>query len=174
MIRRAEEKDIPRIAEILVFGKRTSYRSIFQDDRFSFQELQVYKVMEEYEAQSGMLEGMWVYDDGILKGMIQGKAGKREEEVELCQFYVEPFFKGTGVGSRLLEHFLEEARKEKKKRVLLWVLKDNAYARRFYEKYGFAANGQEQLNEGTAILDVRYVKELSEQTVGSEGFSLKP
>ena len=36
MIRRAEERDVGRLAEILVFAKRTAYRPVFQDDRFSF------------------------------------------------------------------------------------------------------------------------------------------
>ena len=30
MIRAAQQKDIPRIAEIIVFGKRVAYRDIFQ------------------------------------------------------------------------------------------------------------------------------------------------
>ena len=32
MIRKANKQDIPRIAEIIVFGKRTAYRTIFQND----------------------------------------------------------------------------------------------------------------------------------------------
>jgi len=34
MIRKAEEKDVSRIAEILVFDKRVHYRSIFHNDDF--------------------------------------------------------------------------------------------------------------------------------------------
>jgi putative acetyltransferase len=48
MIRKAEEHDISRIAEILIFGKRTAYRPIFKDDLFSFNELQVFNVIQEY------------------------------------------------------------------------------------------------------------------------------
>jgi len=51
MIRKAEIKDISRIAEILVFVKRMNYRSIFQNDGFSFGELQVLSVAEEYKNQ---------------------------------------------------------------------------------------------------------------------------
>ena len=36
MIRKAEPKDISRIAEILVFTKRMKYRSIFHNDEYSF------------------------------------------------------------------------------------------------------------------------------------------
>ena len=41
MIRKAEIKDISRIAEILVFVKRINYRSIFKNDDYSFNELLV-------------------------------------------------------------------------------------------------------------------------------------
>ena len=36
MIRKAEKKDISRIAEILVFDKRIKYRPIFKDDAYCF------------------------------------------------------------------------------------------------------------------------------------------
>lgn len=47
MIRQAGKQDIPRIAEIIVFGKRVAYRSIFKNDCGSFNELQVVQLYEE-------------------------------------------------------------------------------------------------------------------------------
>ena len=51
-IRRAAVQDLSRIAEILVFVKRISFRPIFQNDAYSFGELQVLSVAEEYGAPS--------------------------------------------------------------------------------------------------------------------------
>ena len=48
MIRKAKKKDLSRIAEILVFVKRIKYRPIFQNDDYSFGDLQVIKIAEEY------------------------------------------------------------------------------------------------------------------------------
>ena len=48
MIRKAEKKDLSRIAEILVFDKRMNYRSIFKNDDYSFHVLQVLDVAKEY------------------------------------------------------------------------------------------------------------------------------
>lgn len=48
MIRKARKEDISRIAEILVFVKRIKFRPIFQDDDFSFGELQVISVAKQY------------------------------------------------------------------------------------------------------------------------------
>ncbi len=69
MIRKAEPKDLSRIAEILVFAKRIKYRSIFHNDEYSFNELQVVKVADEFNDPE-LLDKVWVYDDGIVKGMI--------------------------------------------------------------------------------------------------------
>ena len=55
MIRKAEKKDLSRIAEILVFDKRMNYRSIFKNDDYSFHVLQVLDVAKEY-AQPEILE----------------------------------------------------------------------------------------------------------------------
>ena len=46
MIRKAEKKDISRIAEILVFDKRIKYRPIFKDDAYCFGKLQILAVSD--------------------------------------------------------------------------------------------------------------------------------
>jgi len=78
MIRQANKQDIPRIAEIIVFGKRVAYRPIFENDYVTFNELQVAHLYEEYKNNPDRLEGMLLYDDGIVKGVIKDnvKAGK--------------------------------------------------------------------------------------------------
>ena len=48
MVRKATKQDISRIAEIIVFGKRVAYRSIFQNDVVSFNEMQVIDIIGEY------------------------------------------------------------------------------------------------------------------------------
>ena len=91
MIRKAEPKDISRIAEILVFTKRMKYRSIFHNDEYSFNGLQVVKVAGEFKDPK-LLGKVWVYDDGIVKGMIhlEGK--------EIAELYVDYFFWKEGIG----------------------------------------------------------------------------
>ena len=71
MIRQANKQDIPRIAEIIVFGKRVAYRPIFENDYMSFNELQVVHLYEDYKNNPDRLDGMLLYDDGIVKGIIK-------------------------------------------------------------------------------------------------------
>ena len=137
MIRKAEPKDISRIAEILVFTKRIKYRSIFHNDEYSFNELQVVKLVEEY-GNSQVLDNIWVYDEGIVKGMIHVEGG------EIVELYVDYFFWKEGIGSKLVEFA-----KEKFDAKFVWTLEKNEDAIRFYEAHGFKLNGKRKLEEGT-------------------------
>ena len=41
---------------------------------------------------------MLIYDDGIIKGVINRII--TDDAVEICEFYVEPVFKGNGIGKQ--------------------------------------------------------------------------
>lgn len=75
-------------------------------------------------------------------------------EAELMSLYVDPSRRGRGLGSALLEEGF--ARMPQPQQVL-WVLEDNAAARRFYEAHGFRADGGRQALPLTGDpVEVRY------------------
>ena len=154
MLRKAIMQDVSRIAEIIVFGKRVAYRPIFNNDCVSFNELQVINLIEEYRNNPTVIDNMLVYDDGIIKGVINRVF--EDDTVEICEFYVEPFFKGKGIGKELIQQVILEARMSKKNKIFLWVIEDNLSARKFYENNGFKANGKTCLIEGTTKTDMCY------------------
>ena len=154
MIRKAHMSDIPRIAEIIVFGKRVAYRPIFQNDMVSFNEMQVVPMADEYRQNPILIENMLVYDDGIVKGVIN--ANLVNDSIEITEFYVEPFFKGNGIGRVLIEKVILQAKENSKKKIFLWVIKDNLSARKFYEANGFKATGETCLIDGTDKTDMCY------------------
>ena len=137
MIRQAAIRDISRIAEILVFVKRMKFRPIFQDDEYSFNELQVLTVAKQYSAEE-ILNHIWVYDDGIVKGLIHIANN------EIAELYVDYFFQNQGIGSQLIEfaktHFPVR---------FLWAIERNTDAIRFYRRHGFQITGHKKYEEGT-------------------------
>lgn len=137
MIRKAEIKDISRIAEILVFVKRINYRPIFKDDDYSFNELQVLKVAEEY-SRPEKLDSIFVYDDGIVKGMLH------MEGTEIAELYVDCFFQDQGIGGKLIEYAKQQFGADR-----LWAIEKNVNAVRFYESHGFRLSGERKYEEGT-------------------------
>lgn len=154
MVRRATMQDISRIAEIIVFGKRVAYRHIFNNDLVSFNELRVTDLFKKYHDNPLLIDDMIVYDDGIVKGVVnQLNYG---ESIKIDTFYVEPFFKGKGIGTKLIQHTISEAQKENKNRIFLWVIQDNMSARKFYEANGFRESGETRIIEGTTKIDMCY------------------
>ena len=137
MIRKATEADASRIAEILVFVKRMKYSPIFQDDVYSFGELQVLPVAKKY-IEAGIIDNMFVYDDGIVKGLI------RIEGNEIVELYVDYFFQDQGIGTKLIEYA-----KEHYPITFLWSIEKNIDAIRFYEKHGFHLTSTKKFEEGT-------------------------
>ena len=136
-IRKATEEDASRIAEILVFAKRMKYRSIFYDDAYSFGELQVLPVAKKY-IENGFLNNMFLYDDGIIKGLI------RIEKEEILELYADHFFQGQGIGSELIEYA-----KENYSVNFLWTIEKNIDAISFYEAHGFHLTDTRKYEEGT-------------------------
>lgn len=157
-VRPARAGDAPRIAELIVFAKRTAYRDIFRDDDGSFNLLRVDRVAEELTGP-GALDGVLVFAGVTVMGMLRREYGAGEAcSSELCELYVDPFFAGRGVGSALTGFFLREAAEMGAESVGLWVIKANLSARRFYEARGFAPTGERRPVAGTAVEEVRYYK----------------
>ena len=154
MIRVAQLKDIPRIAEIIVFGKRVAYRDIFQNDIVTFNELQVMDLVANYHSNPALIKNMLVYDDGIVKGVINREY--KEDAVEISEFYIEPFFKRQGIGRTMIQHIIAEEKKKQISKMFLWVIKDNISTRKFYEANGLYATGDTCLIEGIDKTDMCY------------------
>ena len=148
MIRPAEKADASRIAEILIFSKRVNYREIFHNDMVSFGEMQVYPLAKDYIDHPDKLNGIWVYDEAFVKGMIHIEGN------QIAELYVDPFFEGQGIGSALIEFAIEQKNCDR-----LWVLEKNTKAIRFYQKHGFSFTSEKQLQDGTPEFIVKMQRE---------------
>lgn len=161
MIRPAEVRDISRIAEILIFTKRVTYRPIYHNDPVSFGEMQVLPLAEEYMKQPKRLADTWVYDDGFVKGLITLQMTKGQHGIKTLQIeelYVDVFFHQEGIGSQLLAFAQNMAKEQGSQEMFLWVLEKNEHARIFYEKKGFRADGEKKFETGTPEYLLRYKK----------------
>lgn len=71
MTRRATEQDASRIAETWMLLKRKAYRAIFQYGHVLFNEWQVLPLALCFRDEKGALDGIYVYDGGMVKGMMK-------------------------------------------------------------------------------------------------------
>ncbi|MGL4848026.1 MAG: GNAT family N-acetyltransferase [Clostridium sp.] len=146
-IRKAKTSDLSRIAEIYVFNNRMNFFPIFKDEEFSFGELQVASLISNYFNQDEVMDNIYVFDNGVIRGFIQVN-GK-----ELCKIYVDAFFQSKGIGKELLEFAVNELKVDN-----LWALEKNTRAISFYKRYGFYLTGEKKFEEDTTEYLVRMEK----------------
>ena len=143
-IRKARVDDLSRVAEIFVFNNRINYFPIFQDETFSFGELQVVSLINNYLIKDEIINNIFVFDDDLIKGFVQ------MNKTEICKIYVDTFFQGRGIGSQLIEYAVKEFYADN-----LWALEKNRRAISFYQKHGFSLTGERKFEEGTTEYLVR-------------------
>ncbi len=136
-IRQATEKDINRIAEILVFNYRLNFYPIFKNDEYYFEEMQVKNVAEEIN-NPDFLNKTFVYNDGVVKGFIKISGN------EIEKLFVEPVLQGQGIGKKLLDFAVYNCGTD-----CLWALEKNSRAISFYERNGFTVTDEKKLEEDT-------------------------
>ena len=101
-IRKAELKDLSRIAEIFVFNNRINYFPIFHEEAYSFGEMQVVPMIDQYFKKEEILNRIYVYDDGIIRGFTEING------TEICKLYVDPCLQNNGVGHALITFAIEK------------------------------------------------------------------
>lgn len=134
-IRKAEEQDLSRIAEIYIFNYRLNFYPIFKSDEFYFNELQVLNLIESFK---NSLDNIFVYDDGAVKAFIQVEGN------EIKRLFVEPVLQGNSIGSVLLNFAITSLNAN-----YLWALEKNTRAISFYKRHGFILTADKRPEEGT-------------------------
>ncbi|MFF4358999.1 GNAT family N-acetyltransferase [Streptomyces sp. NPDC001604] len=161
--------DCERVAEIRVGGWQKAYRGIIPQsylDRMSVQE-DAERRRTHFLERSAEVVNLVAEQDGEIVGWVchgPYRAGEvRTTELELYALYVAPESYGVGVGRALTEESVRRCTAAGHARMYLWVLKENARARRFYERSGFRPDGAEEPFEvdGVEVPEVRYVRELA-------------
>lgn len=161
--------DCDRVAEIRTRGWQSAYQGLIPQSY-----LDGLSVEEDAEHRRTYLSQG---DDSVVNLVAEDTGGEivgwvchgpyRDGEVvtgdaELYAIYVHPDQVGQGVGRTLLTESVTRCTAAGHGRLLLWVLKGNDRARRFYERAGFRADGAEEPFEvdGVAVPEVRYARTL--------------
>ena len=87
--------------------------------------------------------------------------GESGRVAELYALYVHPAWWSTGTGRALMERVLARTARDGFRAIVLWVLRDNERACRFYERAGFAPDGATNVLDGLGgVLEIRYQRPL--------------
>ncbi len=133
IIRKAEENDARQIAEILVEDWKTAYRGIIDSDY-----LDSMSVEERYqrEVQRYRIYTVAAAGQEILGFTWNEETGSEEADCEIVAIYVRYAKRNSGIGKALFQHSVDTFRASGRKRMIVWCLRENAEAIKFYEKMG--------------------------------------
>ena len=183
-IRVMTEADVPAVSAIKVRGWQAAYAGIVPQDYLdAMDEAEDADGRREVLARSaGRVHNLVAVADGAEGSdggdgpadrdgsIVVGWAafgpyrGERTdtETGELYAIYLRPERIGTGVGRALIAEVVRRSAELGRRRLALWVLADNARARRFYAAAGFVPDGAEttDLYAGAQLREVRYIRAL--------------
>lgn len=165
-VRDMTDDDCEAVATIRVRGWQHAYAGLMPQSHLDAMSVEKDAVKRrESLAMGGLLTNVVAEREGEVVGW--GCYGPSRDEgagnCELYAIYVLPEQLSLGIGRALLDELTGRAVAAGFPRMLLWVLKENARARRFYERAGFAPDGAEEPFdvEGVTIPEVRYARELT-------------
>ena len=133
IIRQAAEEDARQIAEILVEDWQTAYRGII-DSAF----LDAMSAEERYQTEVRRCRKYQVAAAGqeILGYVWTEMSGSEDADCEIVALYVRYAKRKSGTRRALFRHSAELFRAAGRKKMIVWCLKENTEARKFYEKMG--------------------------------------
>lgn len=171
MIRAATIEDAPAIARVHVASWRSTYRTLLPGDFLdSLSEVGYAERWQRFIGEAGNL--VYVIEDaGRLVGFASGgreRAGEAGYRGELYAIYVLDDFQRRGYGHQLVHAVVDGLRKMGLDDMIIWVLRDNAPARKFYEKLGGRYVRAQFITIGSATLqEVSYAWPTLDALTGS-------
>ena len=133
IIRRAKEEDARQIAEIIVEDWKIAYKGIIDDEY-----LDSLDVEERYqrELQRYQIYTVAAEENDILGLTWNEMTDTDDSDCEIIALYVRYTQRKKGIGKILFKDSIDFFRASGKKKMIIWCLKENYEARKFYEKMG--------------------------------------
>lgn len=157
MVRPATLDDAAEIAHVHVASWRATYRGMLPDDFLAFLSEEHYTERWKRVITEGSSR-VYVVDEpaGEVVGFASGgreRAGEGTFAGELYAIYVLDSAQGHGHGRELVRAVAGALREMRLPDMIVWVLRDNAAARRFYERLGGIYVRSQPITIGTATLE---------------------
>jgi ribosomal protein S18 acetylase RimI-like enzyme len=173
-VRRAVVGDADAIERVRTDTWRDAYRGLMPD---SFLDGLGYDATRRRAQMSALPPHQFVLvaeDDSAVVGFCVGGRSRTPDDPftgEVYAIYVLPKDQGRGIGRALLRAAAEELLDRGLSSMLIWVLRENAPSRRFYERMGGVhIRDEERELEGTRIIESGYGwEDISKSFGGSSG-----
>ncbi len=161
--RQATPADAGAIAGLHIASWRSAYRGLLADAFLESQDLAERTAKWESMLAEPEVIVLLAEDARHLLGFACGPTRDGDADPtsawEIYNLHVDPDRRGSGIGGRLFDAAADLGRERRARELTLWVVDQNAPARRFYERKGMQPDGASQLHQvgpGAALSEVRY------------------
>jgi peptidyl-dipeptidase Dcp len=112
---------------------------------------------EFYRLYDAEKDCVWVCEaEGEIVGFLL-LMHRDDETAQLRYFYLEPEYRGLGLGGRLMRLFMEFLKEKGYRRAYLWTTNEQRAAASLYERYGFKLTEEKESNAfGKPLIEQRF------------------
>lgn len=165
-LRPAESGDAPAVAQVHVRSWQHAYRSLLPDEYLD--QLRAEEGAQRYDFANPDPRAPYTVvavDGGSIVGFATTSASRDEDLPdfgELLALYVDPDYWGRGIGVALIKAARARLSGLGFRKALLWMLKGNLRADRFYQIDGWSPDGQHRVQTiwGIDVNESRYQRNL--------------
>ena len=151
IIRDIKESDIPSVVDIQMNGWKEAYKGIIDDvvlDAMNRNE-KIERMKTNYQEDYFKVVEL----DNEVVGFARYYSDNRFSpdypiDCEIVALYIKPELKYHGIGTKLVKYIINEFKKMKKEKMIIWCLKENYPSRKFYEKMGGKIIGEKDFVRG--------------------------
>ena len=149
IIRNIKEEDIPKVVDIQISGWQTAYKGIIDDETLNKlnREDKINQRQKDYKDTIFIVAE--INDDivGFCRYIDSNKYTQNIPEIdcEIMALYAKPDLKYNGIGTKLFQFAYNEFKNNNKTKMIIWCLKDNEPAKKFYKKMGGKIIGEKEI-----------------------------
>lgn len=154
--------DAPDVADLHLQIWQQAYAPIFGAERLQQLPAAEFRKVWQERLQAGDYQCLGIYAQEQLAGFC-GWGDYSSSTAEIYHFYLHPDYWGQGVAEQAMGQLINRIKAAGYPEVLLWVLKANIRAQRFYQKWGFVPTGAEQQRTryGLLLHEVQFRKTIT-------------
>ena len=139
IIRKARIEDIEAISTIKVRAWQTAYRNIIENEYLDNMNIEhtIEENKRKFEQHNLIVAELNNEVVGFCKYDYCNNEEKEDNaDCELIAIYVKPEMKRNGIGKQLIQYVINQFKNARKRKMILWCLKENYPSRAFYEAMG--------------------------------------
>ncbi len=160
-VRKADANDAADISSIHAMSWKSAYQGMVPQAYLDNLKEDNWTTFFRKALSDGTLSALVICDGDKTAGCAaygRSRDDNRPGWGEIVSIYLHPDYFGKGYGERLIKGAMDALAQQGRHQIYLWVLRENARARRFYEKHGFEHGGDECTVDimDQMLIDLRY------------------